>query len=77
MLSKLKGDSDDRENLRRATQWVEETQQQALGNKREAYEQSRVIEHNLSNPTAEQQVNITDVFEKAYDHLYQIWRDMK
>ena len=74
-LSKLRGNSE-RENIRQATQWVEETQQQALGRKTEAYEQSRVLEHNLSTPTAEQQVNITDVFEKAYDHLYQIWRDV-
>ena len=74
LISQLKGDSA-RESIRKATQWVEETQQQALGKKEEAYEQSRVIEHNLSTPTAEQQVNIIDVFERAYDHLYNIWRD--
>ena len=34
LISKLRGDSE-RENIRRATQWVEETQQQTLGNKRE------------------------------------------
>ena len=74
-MSKLRGD-EDRENIRRGIQFVEETQQQALEHKSQAYEQSRVLEHNLSTPTAEQQVNKTEIFERAYDHLYQIWRDV-
>ena len=85
-LSKLRGDSE-RENIRRAIQFAAETQQHeqprtsihipsAEGNKRQAYEQSQIIEHNLSVPSAEQQVNITDTFEKAYDRLYHNWKDI-